>query len=422
MVSSTPPRATRALRWALCAGYFLVLLDVTVVNVALPAIGSSLGARSGGLALVVDAYAVPLALLLLLAGAAGDRWGHRRWVLLGFGLFGAASVGCAVAPSLGALAVARACQGVGAAAALPCTLALLVAGAADERERARLVGLWAGVGGAALPAGPLLGGVLVDTFGWRAVFWLNVPLIVVAWVVVRRHAPTTDTARDRAAGSPAWGRSDTSRVRLVAACAVAGLMNFGALGALFLLTQSLQDVHGLSALEAGLTTLPAMVPLPLMAPIGARLCLRYGVWRTVGLGLAITGLGFAAVALTLGSVSWVLLLGLACWGSGLGILTPAVVAAALAAAPHRAGLASGASNTARQAGGALGVAVMAAFAGGATAAGAFLDRARGELGVTAAAFVAVGVATLIAARVGHTGQSGRRRSGTSGSRSNPDAT
>ena len=407
----------RPVTLALCAGYFLVLLDVTVVNVALPRIGADLDAGSAGLAWVVDAYAVPLAALLLASGAVGDRLGHRDVVILGFLGFGAASLLCALAPSIAVLVAARAVQGVGAALMLPGTLALLVEDVADERARARLVGTWAAIGGAALPAGPVVGGLLVQAAGWRAVFWLGVPVIAAALVPVVRLPRTRTDARagtpvDRlGAGLLVTGLTCTvtailestsspwtagplaaaavcvlgafvaverrtphpllpvpraARRPLARACAVAGLMNLCTLGTLFLLTQVLQDVRGLSALSAGLVTLPAMLPLPLLGAPAGRLAARIGVGRTSALGLAVAAAGLAGHAAGINTEGDLVLgLALVAWGTGLGILTPAVVAAALRATPQTPGLASGASNTSRQTGGALGIAVFAAVAGSA---------------------------------------------------------
>ncbi|MFB9565394.1 MFS transporter [Saccharopolyspora hordei] len=441
------PRSGWPLTLALCSGYFLVLLDVTVVNVALPQVRSDLGAGSPGLAWAVDAYAVPLAALLLASGAIGDRLGHRRVVLLGFAAFGAASVWCAVAPTIGVLVAARAVQGVGAALVLPGTLALLVEHAPDEGARARLVGTWAAIGGAALPAGPVVGGVLVQVAGWRAVFWLGVPVIALALVPVVRLR-SRDVRRD---GTVAWAsaalrgaalaRAVTAIVRgadalrsagvltlaavclalafvlverrarhplirvpgqargaLSAACLVAGLMNLCVLGGLFLLTQLLQDVHGLSPLLAGLATLPAMLPLPLLGSPAGRLSARIGAWPTSALGLLTAAAGFVGMATsTTGTDHAALLLSLALWGAGVGVLTPAIVSAALQAAPGSPGVASGASNTSRQTGGALGIAIAAAIAGSPGEPG-FLAHATALYLAAAAAFALTGLVCWAAAR------------------------
>jgi MFS transporter, DHA2 family, methylenomycin A resistance protein len=444
-------RRNLALTLALCAGYFLVLLDVTVVNVALPSIGAGLRAAGPGLAWVVDAYSVPLASLLLAAGAIGDNLGHRRVVVAGLVGFGAASVLCALAPGTTVLIAGRALQGVCAALMLPGTLALLAESAADDRARARAVGLWAAVGGAALPAGPFLGGVLAEAAGWRAVFWLNVPVIIAAVVpVVRRRTVPSEplrpggglgggvdwpgaaalvamlgaavTAVIQAAASPrlsiamaavtlvaciTFWRIERATARpllrvpaparrpLAAASAVAGLMNLCSLGALFLLTQVFQDAHRLSPLAAGLLLLPAMLPLPLLGTTAGRLTGRIGPWRASALGLAVAAAGLAGVAASIGGLAYpALVCSLALWGTGLGILGPAIVTAALRATPGRAGTASGASNTARQAGGALGVAAFAAVAGSADDT-AFVRHTSWLLAGAAAAFAVAAVCCLL---------------------------
>jgi MFS transporter, DHA2 family, methylenomycin A resistance protein len=142
----------------MCVGYFLVLLDVTIVNVALPRIGTELGAGVSGLQWVVDAYAVILASLMLSGGTVGDRYGHKRVVLTGLALFGVGSLGCALSPGPGVLVAARAVQGAGAALLLPGTLAIITRTFPEQRAQARAIGVWAGVGSVALPAGPVLAG------------------------------------------------------------------------------------------------------------------------------------------------------------------------------------------------------------------------------------------------------------------------
>src|SRR4051794_6624641 len=142
----------------MCVGYFLVLLDVTIVNVALPNIGAGIGASVSGLQWVVDGYALALASLMLAGGTIGDLHGHKRVVLTGLVVFGAGSLACGIAPSVGVLVAARVAQGVGAALLLPGTLAIITHAFPDAGEQARAIGVWAGIGSLALPAGPLLGG------------------------------------------------------------------------------------------------------------------------------------------------------------------------------------------------------------------------------------------------------------------------
>ncbi|WP_218025225.1 MFS transporter [Nocardia jejuensis] len=187
------PAAPSRVLAVMCAGMFLVLLDVTIVNVALPSIGHGLRANTSMLQWVVDGYVVAIAGLLLAGGTIGDRAGHRRVLLAGFAVFGAASLVCAVAPTAGVLVAARVVQGVGGALLLPSTMAMIVDAFPDRRKQARALGMWAAVSSLALPLGPLLGGVLVGGFGWRPVFWINVPLIMVAVLATLLVVPARST-------------------------------------------------------------------------------------------------------------------------------------------------------------------------------------------------------------------------------------
>src|SRR5689334_6041750 len=154
----------------MCVGYFLVLLDVTIVNVALPSIGAGLDASVAGPQWIVDGYALALASLMLAAGTLGDLYGHRRIVRGGLVAFGLASLACGLAPGAGWLVAARVAQGAGAAALFPGSLAIITHAFPERGEQARAIGAWASIGSIALPGGPLLGGLLVSAFGWRSVF------------------------------------------------------------------------------------------------------------------------------------------------------------------------------------------------------------------------------------------------------------
>lgn len=410
----------------MCVGYFLVLLDVTVVNVAVPSIGDDLAAGVSGLQWVIDGYAVTLAALLLAAGTVGDVVGHRPVVLAGLAVFGGASGVCAAAGSTGVLVGGRIAQGVGAALLLPGTLAIISRAFPDPAEQARAIGVWAGVGSVALPAGPLLGGLLVDGAGWRWVFLVNVPIVLVAGVVAVRVVPPDPGTRARrldpvgtalgaltlAAATYAVievGREGIGTTVAVAAAvavvaavsfvvaelrveqpmlplrffrgpafstanAVAGAMNLGTLGLLFLLTLYLQTVQHRDALHAGVALLPLFLPLVVLAPIAGALISRIGprIPAIAGLVMAAVGVGLLAAS-SADSRYATLFPALLLWGIGLGLLTPAVVSAAIASVPgDRAGLASGINNTARQTGGAIGIAAYGALAGPPTAASAFM--------------------------------------------------
>jgi MFS transporter, DHA2 family, methylenomycin A resistance protein len=442
------PAARSLVLAVMCVGYFLVLLDVTVVNVALPQIGAGLGSGVAGLQWVVDGYALALAALLLAGGTVGDLRGHKRVVQVGLTVFGVASVGCALAPGTGFLIGARAVQGIGAALLLPGTLAIITRSFPDDRARAHAIGIWAAVGSVALPAGPLLGGLLVSGPGWRWVFALNVPIVLAAALIIARVVPSdADTGRGRvdvlgtALGAAALAMvtftvietghagvhlgtvlAAVLAVLLVAAFvraeqvsdqpmlplrlfrrpafstanAVAAAMNLGTLGLLFLLTLYLQSVQQRSALLAGLALLPLFVPLSILAPTAGRIVGRVGPGPVMCAGLLLAAVGAGLLASWQADTAYLTLFpAMLCWGIGLALLTPAVVAAAIGAVPpDRSGLASGVNNTARQAGGAVGIAVYGAVAGPPDDTGDFLAGLHGTALATAGLFVAAALATV----------------------------
>jgi DHA2 family methylenomycin A resistance protein-like MFS transporter len=345
----------------MCAGMFLVLLDVTVVNVAVPAITSGLGAGTAGIQWVVDGYAVALASLLLGGGTLGDRFGHRGIVLAGLVVFGAASAGCALAPGTGALIAARVCQGVGAALLLPGSIAAIVDAYPERETQARALGVWAGVSALALPAGPLLGGWIVQALGWRTVFWINPPVValcvagVLAWV----HRPPRRDARDardaqetrrvrrldapglvlatvtlaggvyavisagdgaspiaigvaagaavaaglglvaveRRAASPMLPPALFSSPGFAGANSAALLMNLTSNGLLFLLTRYLQQILGHDPLVAGLMLLPLFTPLAVLSPLAGRLTARYGPYPVMVAGAVVAAAGQCSLLL-----------------------------------------------------------------------------------------------------------------------------
>jgi len=438
----------------MCVGYFLVLLDVTIVNVALPKIGSGLGANVIGLQWVVDGYALALASLMLAGGTAGDLRGHKRIVLSGLVVFGIGSLGCGLAQSVAELVAARVVQGVGAALLLPGTLAIISHAFPDERAQARAIGVWAGIGSLALPAGPLLGGALIDGVGWRAIFLVNVPVVLIAFaaataVVQESRDPGGRSLDARGvalgvgfllattfafiaagrsgAGSPAvivaavaavallavFVRAERARGedamlplalfrrrRFAVANAAARTMNLCTLGTLFVLTLFLQSTQGRSALSAGVAVVPLFAPLAILAPLAGRLTSRIGPRVPAVAGLLVGAVGFALlVRAQAGSDYLVLLPAFLLWGIGMGLLTPAVVAAAIAAMPgERAGLASAINNTARQTGGAIGIALAGAVAGrpGAGFVGGFHTVAIGA----AALYAAVAAIAAVSLRSG----------------------
>lgn len=340
----------------LCVGIFLVQLDVTVVNVALPTIRTGLDTTLAGQQWVVAAYMITLAGLLLICGALGDRIGHRRVVLAGLTVFGLASLACGTAPTIDLLVAARAGQGVGAALLLPGTLAVITDLYVDSAARARAVGIWAGAGALALPSGPLLGGALVSGLGWRAVFLINLPIIAIglplAWRLLPRQQPRPQRARSRLV----IGKD------FVGANFVAGLMNFVGLGTVLVLTLYLQEHLAHKAFRAGLELVPLFLPLAVLGPVSGRITARYGPRLPMTIGLALGALGSVSLLGVRETSGYAAVVLVELWlGLGMGFLTAAVVNAAVASLPgDRAGFASGVNNTCRQAVGALGVAVYGA--------------------------------------------------------------
>jgi MFS transporter, DHA2 family, methylenomycin A resistance protein len=414
-----PTAATRAhglgvaVTVATSLGFFLVQLDVSIVNVALATIGRDLHTGFAALQWVVDAYAVAFAACLLSAGAIADRIGARRAFVIGLVLFGCSSVACGFAPSAALLIGARAVQGIGAALLVPCSLALLNhAAEGDAGARARAVSLWTASGSVALAAGPIIGGVLVAGVGWRSIFYVNVPLVALAiWLTLRSVTETTPrksaldvpgqlcavvmlgtlTAAVITAGSIGWSAPlvlalfaaaiassagfaylesrDTDvmlplnlfmRRPFTVATIVGFVVNFTLYGALFELGLYLQRLHGYSPLQTGLAFLPFCVVIGLANLAAGRITAARGPRLPMVLGLALAAIGFVALTpLDTHTAYAGMLLGLIVTPLGIGLAVPAMTTALLASVEkERSGLASGVLNSVRQSGGALGVAVL----------------------------------------------------------------
>lgn len=408
-------------RWLIVVtvlGSGIAFLDGTVVNVALPAIGRDLG---GGLATqqwVIDGYLLTLGALLLAGGVAGDRYGRRRVFLLGLALFTVASVACAVAPTGLALIAARVVQGVGAAALVPGSLALINSCIA-EGDRGRAIGVWAGMSGVTSAIGPFIGGWLVDSYSWRWVFWLNVPLAVAATLIALRHVPESRSGaiggRFDVAGAvlsvvglggvvyaliqgPSHGwTAPTIAAGVVGAVALVafplvetriadpllppGLFRsrqftganmttflvYGALGAaMFLLTLQLQQTLGYSALAAGAATVPITVIMLLASPGMGALSDRLGPRLPMTAGPVVAGIGlFLMVPIVPGAGYWdVVLPAVVVFGIGMTITVTPLTAAVLAAVdPDDVGAASGFNNAVSRVSGLLAIAVLPTLAG-----------------------------------------------------------
>jgi EmrB/QacA subfamily drug resistance transporter len=392
---------------------FMATLDNLVVTTALPVIRKDLHATIESLEWTVNAYTLTFAVLLLTGAALGDRFGRRRMLAVGLGIFTAASAAAALAPSAGALIAARAAQGVGGAIIMPLTLTILSAGVPANR-RGAFIGAWSGIAGMAVAFGPLVGGAVVSGISWHWIFWLNVPigialiplalsrldeshgptkqldlpgvglastaLLGIVWGLVRGNGQgwtSPEILGALGAGAAvlaafvAWElRTDAPmlpmrffRNRVFALANVASLlMFFGMFGSIFLLSQFFQTVQGYSPLGSGLRILPWTLMPMFVAPIAGALSDRVGGGRLMGLGLTLQAGGLASLAaLTSATVPyWELVVPFMVSGVGMALFWAPVANVVLSAVrPEEEGQASGAQNAIRELGGVFGVAVLA---------------------------------------------------------------
>jgi len=397
-------------------GFVLVQLDVSILNVALARIGAALGTGVAGLQWVVDAYTIAFASLMLSAGALGDRIGARRAYMSGFILFVLASLGCGLASGLGALIVARAVQGIGAALLVPCSLALLThACRSDAAARGRAISLWTAAASVALAAGPVIGGVLINTLGWRSIFFINLPIGAAGLCLTRafvEDTPQRGNGFDRMgqalalvtllvltgtvieAGPLGFGSAAVLcgfAVAVVAgacfvvvearghdpmlplhffrqpafggAAAIGLLINLTLYGGIFVLGLYLQQVCHYSPMMSGFAFLPFPVALGLSNLATGRL----GGWPRLGGpmagGLLLGALGFLLLRRVGAATPYAAMLpGLIVIPAGIGLAVPLMTSALLSTIPgSRSGVAAGVLNTVRQAGGGIGVALFGAL-------------------------------------------------------------
>jgi len=434
---------------------FMATLDNLVVTTALPVIRTDLGASIEDLEWTVNAYTLTFAVFLLTGAALGDRFGRRRLFAIGLGIFTAASVAAALAPSVEALIVARAVQGLGGAIVTPLTLTILSA-AVPADKRGVALGAWGGIGGLAVAMGPLVGGAVVEGISWQWIFWLNVPiglvliplammrlketygpstrldlpglalastgLFGIVWGVVRGNAQgwaSTEILASLLLGTiltiafVLWELRSPApmlpmrffRSRTFAAANAASLfMFFGMFGSIFLLAQFLQTVQGYGPLDAGLRILPWTVMPIFVAPIAGALSDRIG-----GRPLMATGLAMQAIALGwLGAVSTptvaygTLVPPFIVAGIGMALFFAPVANVVLSAvSPREEGQASGANNAIRELGGVFGVAVLASVftsQGGYESGQAFVDGLVPAIWVGAAVVALGAVAALLIPR------------------------
>jgi len=433
-------------RWwvlaVLCLSVLLVVVDNTIVNVALPTISRKLSASTQDLQWVVDAYSLAFASLLLVGGNLGDRLGRRRILQAGLVLFAITSAGAGVSGTIGELIGARAAMGASASLIFPATLALLITTFTDSRERATAIGVWSGVTGLAVAIGPVTGGLLLRQFSWRSVFFVSAPIAVIALVTGALLLPES---RDPRAGrlDPAgavlsvagagllvwtvieaptrgWASAATlagfaasvvlltgfvlwqahrpdpmldvrlfASARFSAAAAAIALAFFGLFGFIFMITQYFQLVRGWDPLRAGVATLPFALVAGAMSPVAIVVMKRAGTKIVVASGLLIMSGGFGlAATLTPASAYWgPVIVSMTLMAAGLALITsPATEAISGALPPAKAGAGSAVNDFTRELGGALGVAVIGSVM--ASAYGTHILRSMTQLGAPPAAAAA----------------------------------
>jgi EmrB/QacA subfamily drug resistance transporter len=407
---------------------FMVGLDITAVNVALPSIGEQMDASLSGLQWTVSAYTVVMASLLLFSGSMADRLGRRRTLVMGLGVFSVASLLCSLAPTVGLLVAFRVLQGVGASMLNPVAMSIITNTFTDPRERAGAVGVWGAVFGASMALGPIVGGALVSSVGWESIFLINVPLGLAAIALVLRFVPESKAPQPRRfdpvgqilvvlllasvtyaiieGPNAGWTAPAILGAFAAAAVALLGLLRyeprrtqplidlrfFGSIpfsssialsvaafasfgGFLFLNTLYLQYVRGLSPVRAGITIVPLALMTVILSPISGRIVGRSGPRKP----LAIAGIASFVACLMLvdigpsTSTAW-LVAAYVVFGIGFGFVNAPITNAAVSGMPReQAGVAAAIATTSRQFGQAVGVAIVGAIvasgAGGSTGAG-----------------------------------------------------
>ncbi|MFE0519463.1 MFS transporter [Streptomyces sp. NPDC058954] len=396
-----------------CMSLLIVSLDVTALNVALPDMQRELHASTSGLQWTIDAYTLVLASLLMLAGSTADRIGRKRVFMTGLVLFVVGSLLCSLAPNLDSLIAFRMIQAVGGSMLNPVAMSIITNTFTDPRERARAIGVWGAVVGISMAAGPLAGGLLVESVGWRSIFWVNLPIGLTALLLTLRFVPESRAPRARRPDpvgqlmvialfgsltyaiieAPNSGVTAILPFALLAAAALGGLLwyeprrdeplidlrffrsvpfsgatviaiaAFASLGGfLFLSTLYLQNVRGYDALHAGLWMLPMAVPMFLCAPLSGRLVGSRGPRLSLvvaGVAMTVSAVLFAVFDAETSNAT--LFIGYALFGIGFGFVNAPITNTAVSGMPRaQAGVAAAVASTSRQLGQTLGVAVIGA--------------------------------------------------------------
>jgi EmrB/QacA subfamily drug resistance transporter len=405
-----------------CLSLLIVSMDATIVNVAIPNIRADLGASSSQLQWVIDIYTLVLASLLLLSGAAGDRFGRRRIFQIGLTVFAVGSLLCSLSPNIETLIAARFVQAIGGSMMNPVAMSIITQVFTGRVERARAIGVWGGVVGISMALGPIVGGALIQVIDWRAVFWINLPICALAILLTAIFVPQSKSATMRdvdpigqALGMAflfgvvfvliegpgmGWGNTLIVAAAVIAVLAFAAFLRyearrhdpfidlrffrsipfasatmiavcaFAAWGAfLFMMSLYLQEERGFSAMHTGLIYLPVAVGALIFSPLSGRLVGRFGSRPSLLVaGILITAATLMLARLTATTPVWMLLIVFAVFGVGFSMVNAPITNAAVSGMPtDRAGAASAVASTSRQVGVSLGVALCGSVAGSALA-------------------------------------------------------
>lgn len=425
-VGTLTPRRKTIVLVSCCLSLLIVSMDATIVNVAIPAVRTDLSATPAQMQWVVDIYTLVLASLLMLSGATGDRFGRRRVFQTGLVLFAVGSLACSLAPTIDTLIGARLLQGIGGSMLNPVALSIISQIFVGREERARALGVWGAVVGISMALGPIVGGLLIQTVGWRSVFWINLPICAAALLLTAIFVPETKSATMRNVDpigqllavvtlfgvvyalieGPVlgWTHARVVSVAIVAAVALAVFLRyesrrhdpfldlrffrsipftsatvsavsaFAAWGAfLFMMSLYLQGERGYSAMHTGLIYLPIAVGALVFSPLSGRLVGRFGARPSlVVAGVLIAAASTMLTFLTASTPVWSLLVVFAVFGIGFSMVNAPITNAAVGGMPlDRAGAASAVTSTSRQVGVSIGVALCGSVAGSAmTMAGA----------------------------------------------------
>lgn len=404
-------------RWVilavLCLSLLIIVMDNTILNVAIPTLMNDLGATNSQIQWIIDSYVLVFAGLLLTTGSLSDRFGRKGALQIGIVLFGIGSAAAAMAQTADQLILTRAFMGIGGALIMPATLSILTNVFRDPRERGRAIAIWAGFSGLGVAIGPMTGGLLLEHFSWHSVFWVNLPIGLLALVAGAFVVPTSRDPRqtrldppgallsivglasllfgiiegpvkgwshpmviggfavaalalasfvlwEQRTPTPMLDMSVFRNARFTAASGTITLVFFALFGSLFLMTQYWQLVHGYSPLEAGVRLLPHAATMMIVAPLSARLVERAGTKRVVlgGLGLIVTGLLLLST-IQPGTPYVVVISYFVVMASGMGMTMAPATESVMGSLPReKAGVGSAVNDTTRQVGGALGVAII----------------------------------------------------------------